>query len=49
MTSYTKHNGIKKPERTKDGAAQFGFLRRAGIPYSPRMTDKEKRELLSRR
>ncbi len=48
MTTYTKHVP-RKPERSLSKGAAFGNYRRTGIPYNPRMTDKERKELMNTR
>ena len=52
MVTYTKHNATdtKKKDRrpSNNMATSFGNYRRTGIPYNPRMTDKERRELMRR-
>ena len=49
MTAYTKHTPIKEPKKAYNNHASFGFFLRTGIPYNPRMTEKERKVLMSRR
>lgn len=48
MTIYTKHTPMKEKQKNNP-ATSFGNYRRTGMPYNPRMTDKERRELAASR
>lgn len=48
MVTYTKHTPTKKVVRTSNSGAAFGFYLRTGVPYNPRMTDKERKTLMRR-
>jgi len=48
-TTYTKHTPTKEPKKTYNNHASFGFYLRTGVPYNPRMSEREKKALISRR